>query len=102
MVPIGGFDVHFYMSTMGSYNSEPRKVYLGAMLKIFGYLKCHIKLQIIYDTLFFDNQGEVDIDLNCSDILHGGLEDPPPNMIETEVNPVRITTFFHADNFTNL
>ena len=38
-VTLGRFDVHFSVSTIGRYNYTPRKGDIGAMLKIFGYLK---------------------------------------------------------------
>ena len=44
------FGVHFSLSTMGRYNFAPKKLHLGSILRIFGYLKYHMELQIICDT----------------------------------------------------
>ena len=60
-VTLGRFDVHFSVSTIGRYNYTPRKGDIGAMLRIFGYLKHNTKLRIVYDTRILEYQGEVDI-----------------------------------------
>ena len=44
---------------MEQKNIAPRKVCIGSMVIIFGYLKNHIKLKTIYDTILLDNQGEI-------------------------------------------
>ena len=51
-VTLGRFDVDFYVSTMDRYNAAPSKVHRGTMLRIFGYFKHHMKLQIICDNSF--------------------------------------------------
>ena len=51
-VTLGGFDVQFSVSTMGSYMSTPRKGYLGVILIIFGCLKHHMKLRIVFGAIF--------------------------------------------------
>ena len=43
------FDLQCSVSTMRRYNSEPRKGNIGTTLRIFGYLKHHMKCRIIFD-----------------------------------------------------
>ena len=60
------FYVHFSMTTMGKYTDAPKKGHLGAMIKIFGYLKHHIKFQIICDAVLLEYQRDFDLDINWS------------------------------------
>ena len=86
------------MSTMGRYNSIPSKRHLGAMLRTFGYLKNHMKLWIIYDTKFLEDQGEVDIELNWSELYPNAVEDIPPEITYPKGNPVRMNNFVDIDH----
>ena len=45
-VTLGRFDVHYGVSTLGRYSFAPREGHLKAMLRLFGYLKHHMKRQI--------------------------------------------------------
>ena len=49
-VTLGRFDVHFAVNTMARYTHLPREVHTKTMLRIFGYLKHHVKARIIFDT----------------------------------------------------
>ena len=53
---------------MGRYNSVPSKIHIGDMLRIFGYIKHHVKLRIICDIIILEDQVEVDIELNLSEL----------------------------------
>ena len=48
-VTLGRFDVHYAVSTMGRYQIAPREGHLEDALRIFGYLKHHIKRRISFD-----------------------------------------------------
>ena len=52
-----------------------------------------MELHIINDTILLENQGEVDKNINWSEIYPDSVEEIPPDMPDTKVNPVRITTF---------
>ena len=60
-VIIGQFGVHFDVSTMWRYNAAPMKGFIDAMLIIGDYLNHHIKLHVICDTIFLEDQVEVDL-----------------------------------------
>ena len=61
---IGRFDIQFYVSTIGSYNVVLSNGNLGALVRIFGYINHHIKLNIIYDIILIKDRGEFYLELN--------------------------------------
>ena len=71
---------------MGRHNSAPMKGNVGYVLIIFGYLKNHMKLWIIYDTKFLEDQGEVDIELNWSELYPDAVDDIPPEITYPKEN----------------
>ena len=95
-VNLGIFDIHFDVSKMGRYNEAPRKVHIGAMIRVLGHLKHHMKLRIIYDTIFLENQEEFVLELNRLDICPGTVEEIPPDMPYPKVKTVSITHFLNS------
>ena len=73
-VNLGRLDAHFYVSTMGRYNSAPRKGHIGDMLRIVGYIKHHMVLWSICDTICLEDQGEVDIELSLSELYPDAVD----------------------------
>ena len=97
-VTLGRCDVNFAVSMMGRFNAAPRKGHVDAMLRVFGYLKHHMKRQIIFDVSHFDHS-EADIeDQNWGELYPGVEEELPPIMPEAKGKPVKISTFFDADH----
>ena len=94
---LGWFDVYFSMSTMGMYNSETRRGYFGVMLIIFSYLKQNIRLHIIYNTSFIEDQGGVGININWSYLYLDDVEDHPHDRPYTKFKPVMINAHVYLD-----
>ena len=76
---------------MVRYNYEPGKGHLGDMLRIFGYLKNHMKHQIICDTRFLKYQVEVDLEYNWSGLYPDDVGEIPPDMPDPKGVHVMIT-----------
>ena len=49
-VTLGRFDVYYAVSTLRRYSAMPRQGHMKAMLRVFGYLKHHMKRQILCNT----------------------------------------------------
>ena len=62
-INLGRFDDKIYVSTMGRCNVTARKRNIGAMARIFDYLKHHKKYRIIYNNRLLDDQREVNMNL---------------------------------------
>ena len=97
-VTLGRFDVHFDVSTIWSYHAAPRKEHLGDIPRIFGYLNRHMKIRIICDTCFLEDQVKVDLELNWSEMYLNAVEEIPPDIPDPKSTPIRITTFIDADH----
>ena len=67
---LGRFDVHFSASTMGRYNAVPRNLNLGTMIIISGYLNNHMKLWIMCYTFFMEDQVNIYLELNFSELYY--------------------------------
>ena len=63
------------------------------MILNFGYLKDHMKLQIICDIIIFDDQVKVELELNWSEIYPYSIKELPPNIPEPKSFPVSIANF---------
>ena len=92
----GRLDVHANVSTIGRYNYYSSKGYLDAMIRIFVYLKHHMKVHIICDTILLEDQEKFGIDLNYSDLYPDTVENISPDIIYLKRNPVSITTFLNT------
>ena len=68
------------------------------MIKIFGYLKHHIKCQIICDAVLLEYQGDFDLDINWSEIYPDAVEYITPGMPHPKGKPVSIIKFVDADH----
>ena len=80
VVIVGRFYFQFSLSIMGSYNADPIREHIGAMIIIFGSLKHHMKLCIIFYTRFIDSQGQFDIYTNWLYLRPDYVEGMPPYM----------------------
>ena len=47
---LGRHDILYATSTFARYNAVPREGHLLGMLRVFGYLKCHSKAKLVFDT----------------------------------------------------
>ena len=65
-------------------NYASRKGNILALLIIFVYLKHHMKRRIICDSRLLENQGEVNIELNCSYLYPGDVEYIPTNIPDSK------------------
>lgn len=49
VITLGRYDVHYAVVTMARHSATPRKGHVGAMLRVFGYLKFYKKHRIVVD-----------------------------------------------------
>ena len=101
-VTLGRFDIHYAVSTMGWYSQAPREGHLKAMLRVFGYLKHHMKRQIIYNVSKPDHSNVVLPKQNWKELYPDAVEELPADMPEPKGEPVIITTNFDADHAHDL
>jgi len=98
VVTLGRFDVHYATQTMARYGMVPRVGHLDAMKRIFGYLKHHSKMQIVYDTELPDHAAYEAKTYDWFEHYGPCHEELPPDMPAPKGNPVRLTAFFDADH----
>ena len=79
-VTLGRFDVHYAVSTLRRYSTAPKQGHMKAMLRVFGYLKHHMKRQILCNTKEPDlNKVEL-AKQNWLELYPGAREKYPPDM----------------------
>ena len=93
---MGRFDVHYAISTLSRYSAAPREGHMKVMLRVFGYLKHHMKMQIIFNT----KEPELDkverVKQNWSELYSDTKEKYPPDMPTPKGKSFKITTYFDA------
>ena len=97
-ITLGRFDVHFAVSTLRWYSVAPRQGHLKAMLRVFGYLKYHIKRQIICNVEEPDFIKLEPAKQNWSKLYPDAKEEYPPNMPNPKGKPIKISTYYDADH----
>jgi len=98
VVTLGQFDVHYATQTMARYNMVPRQGHFETMKRIFGYLKHHAKMQIVYDTELPGHMDYQAVTYNWFEHYEHCTEELPHDMPMPKGNPVRITAFFDANH----
>ena len=101
-ITLGRFDVHYATSTLGRYNCAPREGHLKAMLRMFGYLKHHMKQQIFCDTEMPNFSGAKVVQQNWSELYPDAKEEMPPDMPEPKGRKIRMSSYFDADHAHDL
>ena len=101
-VTLERFDVHFAVSTLGRYSVAPRQRHLKALLRVFGYLKHHMKRQIICNVKEPDVTKLESAKQNWSELYPDAREEYPPNMPNPKEKPIKISTYYDADHAHDL
>ena len=97
-VTLGRFDVQYATNTMAKFSVQPRTGHLERTLRIFGYLKHHLKGRILFDVSEPNYDGLNFIDPDWSDYYPGACEDIPDDAPSPKVPPVKITTYCDASH----
>ena len=97
-VTLGRFDIHYAVSTLGRYSAAPREGHMKVMLRDFGYLKYHMKRQIIFNTKEPELDKVEKVKQNWSELYLDAKEEYPPNMPTPKGKSLKITTYFDADH----
>ena len=97
-VEIGRVDILLEVSVMSKYLAMPREGHLEQVLHIMGYVKCHKKLRLMFDS------SEPGIDerwfttYDWQDFYRDAKEAIPPNMPEARGHAVTVTCFVDANH----
>ena len=99
---LGRFDVHFAVSTLGRYSAAPRQGHVKAMLRVFGYLKYHMKRQILCNTEEPEFDKAKMVKHYWSELYPDAKEEYLPDMPTPKGKSLKITTYFDADHAHDL
>ena len=100
VVTLGRFDICYALSSLSRYMMAPRKGHLDAMMKLFGYLRRTSDGQIpvdighapIQDKAFYTGYAA------WTEFYEDTEEDIPYDLLQSDGNLVRITTYVDADH----
>ena len=96
-ITLGRIDICYACTMMSRYNMCAREGHLLAMKKLFGYLKCHIKGKILFDTRPLKIK---DVELfdggNWKQTYGDVKEAVPHDLPEQKMKPVKIVIYFDA------
>jgi hypothetical protein len=96
-ITLGRIDVLYAISQFSRYNMAPREGHLKAMLRVFGYLKNHLRAKIIFDTNPLDiGDAEFLDEGDWSEMYPDSKEELPPDMPNPKMKPVDITIYYDA------
>ena len=98
-ITLGRMDIQYPTTVLSRYNMSPREGHIGAMKKVFGYLKGHLKGKIIFDPRplkvdeveYFDGS-------NWQQIYGDVKEDIPHDMPTAKLKPIQLTIYFDASH----
>ena len=98
-ITLGRMDIQYPTTVLSRYNMSPREGHIGAMKKVFGYLKGHLKGKIIFDPRplkvdeveYFDGS-------NWQQIYGDVKEDIPHDMPIAKLKPIQLTIYFDASH----
>ena len=96
-VEIGRVDILLEVSLMSSHLALPRQGHLEQVLHIFGYLKSHKKLRLMFDSDYPQISPGRFKQYNWFDFYRGAEEAIPPNMPEARGLPMATSVFVDAD-----
>ena len=100
-VEIGRVDILLETTLMSTYLAMPREGHLEQVLHIFGYLKCHKKMRILFDSGCPKVKENWFKKYDWFDFYRDAKEAIPPNMPEARGREVTITCFVDANHASN-
>ena len=98
LVTLGRWDVHYVTQTMSRYSMLPREGHLEAMQRVFGYLKNHNKVRVVYDVAEPAHSRFTSPKFDWFEYYGECHEELPHDMPIPKGRPVRISGFFDADH----
>ena len=101
-ITLGRFDIQYATMILSRYSIQPREGHLKRVLRIFGYLKHHLKARILID-LDEPNYDGVDfLDHDWTETYPDAAEDIPDDMPKPVTRPVSITVYVDASHGSDL
>ena len=100
-VEIGRVDILLETSLMSTYLAMPREGHLEQVLHIFGYLKSHKKMRILFDPAYPQINENWFKRYDWHDFYRDAKEAIPPNMPEARGRTVIISCFVDANHAGN-
>ena len=95
---LGRHDILYASSTFALYNAIPREGHLLGMLRVFGYLKCHSKAKLVFDTRnFMEDTGE-EVSHGWGELYPGACEELPHDMLVPKMKTVNIASIYDASH----
>jgi len=96
-VEIGRIDILLEVSLLSQHLALPRQGHLEQVIHVFGYLKQHKKLRLMFDISQPSISSSRFKTYDWEDFYRGAEEAIPPNMPEARGLPVSISLFVDAD-----
>ena len=96
-VEIGRVDIHLEVVLLSSHLAMPRQGHLEQVMHIFGYLKIHKKMRLMFDTSDPHISSGRFKTYDWEDFYRDAEEGIPGNMPETRGLPVSVYEFVDAD-----
>ena len=95
---LGRHDILYATSTFARYNAIPREGHLLGMLRVFGYLKCHSKAKLVFDTRdFMESDGE-EVSHGWGELHPSACEELPHDMPVLKMKPASISSIYDANH----
>jgi len=102
IVELGRIDVAFAVGSMSRFTSMPREGHLQSVLRIFGYLKSHIRSHLVMDPKTHDWSDLEEESYDWVSQYPEASEVLPHNMPEARGRPVQTTFFADAAHASDL
>jgi len=102
IVELGRIDVAFAVGSMSRFTSMPREGHLQSVLRIFGYLKSHIRSHLVMDPKTHDWSDLEEESYDWVSQYPEASEVLPHNMTEVRGRPVQTTFFVDAAHASDL
>ena len=101
-IELGRLDIAVHVSKLSSHTLCPREGHLGHVLRIFAYLKKHIRSRLVVNPCVI-NWNDLDWpETDWTEFYPEASETIPDNMPEPLGNPVQINVFADAAHATDL
>lgn len=102
IVELGRIDIAYSVSTMSRFIAMPREAHLRNVLRIFAYLKSHIRSRLVMDYVQRKWGGIDFVTHDWTSQYHDAMEHLPPNMPEPRGASLEISFFCDAAHATDL
>ena len=101
-IEIGRVDILLETSLMSSYLAMPREGHLEQVLHIFGYLKCHKKMRLLFDPAYPKINEKWFKRYDWQDFYRDAKEPIPSNMPEARGLEIIVSCFVDANHAGNV